>query len=226
MSTTGTQDQDPDNVCGKLNTVGSQLALYTGTVIRLGYPTQNLTIPASTNRSLRLANVKDADRVRGLVRENVADLKTILRWNAEHGVGLFRMGQNLIPFASHPAFPYDWEVEHGEDLRAAGELARDLGVELSMHPGRYINPGSPKPEVVGRSLTELRYVARVFDLLGNPDGVAVLQDPVKQPGAHSYSVDSRDWQTLLGALDGREADVMVEAKGKEHALAPLGVEIG
>ena len=30
---------------------------------------------------------------------------------------------------------------------------------------------------------------------------------------------------LVEALDGREADVMVEAKGKEHALAPLGVEI-
>jgi UV DNA damage endonuclease len=289
-------------------------------VIRLGYPTQNLTIPASTNRSLRLASLSDAERVRALVGENVADLKTILRWNAEHGAGLFRMGQNLIPFASHPAFPYDWEAEHGEDLREAGELARDLGIRLSMHPGQYIYPGSLKPEVVERSMTELHYVARVFDILGAPDGVAVLhmggayadkhesaarfvrsltsetrvlrylalendervwtvaeivraaralgipaiadafhhdlnpggltlrealdlslptweprdvrpklhlssQDPAKQAGAHAYSVDARDWEILVEALDGREADVMVEAKGKEHALAPLGVEI-
>jgi UV DNA damage endonuclease len=50
------------------------------------------------------------------------------------------------------------------------------------------------------------------------------QDPVKQAGAHAYSVDSRDWQAFLDALDGREADVMVETKGK--ALAPLGFEIG
>jgi hypothetical protein len=72
----------------------------------------------------------------------------------------------------------------------------------------------------------LRYVASEFDLLGSPDGVAVLQDPVKQAGAHAYSVDSRDRQALLDARNGREADVMVEAKGKEHALVPLGVEIG
>jgi hypothetical protein len=39
-------------------------------------------------------------------------------------------------------------------------------------------------------------------------------------------VDLRDWHALLSALDGREADVMVEAKGKEHALVPMGVEIG
>jgi hypothetical protein len=36
-------------------------------------------------------------------------------------------------------------------------------------------------------------------------------------------VDSRDWQALLGVIGGRAADVMVE--GKEHALAPIGVEI-
>ena len=289
-------------------------------MIQLGYPTQNLTIPASTNRTLRLASLVDVEKVKGLVRENIADLKRILRWNADHGVGLFRMGQNLIPFASHPAFPYDWDTEHGEMLREVGELARDLGIRLSMHPGQYINPGSLKPDVVERSLTELRYVARVFDLLGSPDGVAVLhlggayadkpasatrfievmqpearilrylalendervwtvaevtrtadalgipaitdafhhdlnpggltlkealdlslptwaprgvrpklhlssQDPAKQAGAHAYSVDSRDWQALLGGIGGREADVMVEAKGKEHALAPMGVEI-
>jgi UV DNA damage endonuclease len=294
--------------------------LYTGTVIQLGYPTQNLTLQASTNRTLRLASLVDVEKVKGLVRENIADLKRILRWNAEHGVGLFRMGQNLIPFASHPAFPYEWETEHGETLREAGELARDLGIRLSMHPGQYINPGSPKPDVVQRSLTELRYVARVFDLLGSSDSVAVLhmggahadkqgsaarfievmrsearilhylalendervwtvaevtrtanalgipaitdafhhdlnpggltlkealdlslptwaprgvrpklhlssQDPAKQAGAHAYSVDSRDWQALLGVIGGRDVDVMVEAKGKEYALAPMGVEI-
>jgi UV DNA damage endonuclease len=294
--------------------------LYTGTVIRFGYPTQNLTIPASTNRTLRLANLPDVGRLKGLVSENISDLKRILRWNEDHGVGLFRMGQNLIPFASHQAFPYDWETEHGEALREAGELARALGIRLSMHPGQYINPGSLKPEVVQRSLAELCYVARVFDLLGNPNGVVVLhmggahadkqasaarfvevmhsetqilrylalenderiwnvaevvttadalgipaitdafhhdlnpggltlkealdlslptwaprdvrpklhlssQDPAKQAGAHAYSVESRDWQALLGASGGREVDVMVEAKGKERALAPMGVKI-
>jgi UV DNA damage endonuclease len=92
-------------------------------VIRLGYPAQNLTIPASTNRTLRLANLTDAEKVRALVWENLLGLETILRWNAERGIGLFRMGQSLVPFASHPAFPYDWEAEHGDDLREIGELA-------------------------------------------------------------------------------------------------------
>jgi UV DNA damage endonuclease len=289
-------------------------------VIRLGYPTQNLTIPASTNRTLRLANLGDAEKVRALVFENLLGLETILQWNVEHGVKLFRMGQSLIPFASHPAFPYDWEAEHGDDLRELGELARSLDIRLSMHPGQFIQPGSLRPEVSERSLAELRYVARVFDLIGSSDSVIVLhmggayedrtasiarfvetmrsetgilrylalendervwpvsaivqtarslgvpaitdafhhglhpgdltlkraldlslptwevrgarpkvhlssQDPEKQVGAHAYTVDLGDWYALLDALDGREADVMVEAKGKEQALVPLGVRI-
>jgi UV DNA damage endonuclease len=290
-------------------------------VIRLGYPAQNLTIPASTNRTLRLANLGDAEKVRALVWENLLGLETILRWNAEHGVNLFRIGQSLIPFASHPYFPYDWEAEHGDDLRGIGELAGSLDIRLSMHPGQYIQPGSLRPEVSERSLFDLRYVARVFDLIGSFDSVIVLhmggaykdktasiarfvetmrsetgvlrylalenderlwpvsaivqtarslgvpavtdafhhgllpggltlreafdlslptwdvrrarpkvhlssQDPEKQAGAHAYGVDLADWHALLAALDGREADVMVEAKGKEEALVPLGVGIG
>jgi UV DNA damage endonuclease len=295
--------------------------VYTGAVIRLGYPTQNLTIPATTNRTLRLASLSDADKLRRLIRENIADLGIILRWNAKHGVRLFRMGQSLIPFASHPDFPYDWAAEHGDGLREVGVLARELGIRLSMHPGQYINPGSPRPEVVERSLAELNYVTRVLGLLGAADGVAVLhmggayadkpasaarfveamrseeqilrylalenderiwtvvevlttaralgipaimdafhhalnpgeltaqealdlslptweqrsvrpklhlssQDLMKRAGAHAYSLNTGDWRALVEALDGREADVMVEAKGKELALAPLGLEIG
>jgi UV DNA damage endonuclease len=40
--------------------------------------------------------------------------------------------------------------------------------------------------VVERSLIELRYVARVFDLLSSPDGVAVLH----MGGAHADKQDS------------------------------------
>jgi UV DNA damage endonuclease len=292
-------------------------------MIRLGYPAQNLTIPASTNHTCRLASLGDVEKVRGLVRANAEALRAILRWNAELGIPLFRMGQAMIPFASHPRFPYDWEKEHGEELREMGEEAHELGARLSMHPGQYIQPGSTRSEVAERSVEELRYVARLLDLVGGPDSVMVLhlggsygdkpattarfverlrgeaeilkylalenderiwtvaevvgaakalgvpaiadafhhglnsggltlaqaldlalptwsetpvgrgrpklhlssQDPDKQPGAHAYLVSLEDWGGLLEALDGREADVMIEAKGKERALASLGIMV-
>lgn len=289
-------------------------------MIRLGYPTQNLTIPASTNRTLRLASLKDEDRLRGVIQENINGLCEILRWNADRGIGLFRMGQSLVPFSSHPEFPYDWESAHGDALREAGELARSLGIRLSMHPGQYIQPSSLRPEVVERSVNELRSSARILSLISAPDSVLVLhlggangdkpatsrrfvevmrgekevlrylalenderiwtvseivdtatdlaipaitdtlhqnlnpggltleealdlslptwkvrgsrpkihissQNPEKQAGAHAYSIEPADWDALQKALNGREADAMVEAKGKEQALLPLGVKV-
>ena len=83
-------------------------------------------------------------KMRAKVEQNLDDLERILRWNAEHGVALFRIGQHLIPFASHLDFPYDWQVERGPRLDELGLLVRRLGQRLSLHPGQFINPGSPE----------------------------------------------------------------------------------
>ncbi|MCS7038046.1 MAG: UV DNA damage repair endonuclease UvsE [Caldilineales bacterium] len=144
-----------------------------GAGMRLGYPCENLTLPASTNHTLRLASL-EPERIRQRVADNLRDMARILTWNAEHGIGLFRVGQHLIPFASHPDFPYDWEAEHGEALAELGRLARRTGQRLSMHPGQYVHPGSPDPQVVARSLAELRYSARLLRRLQADDGVLIL----------------------------------------------------
>lgn len=141
--------------------------------MRLGYPCENLTLRATTNRTLRLASLTP-ERVAEKAGANLQDLERILGWNAERGFALFRIGQQLIPFASHPRFPYDWPRAHGAELARLGERARALGQRLSLHPGQYVNPASPQPAVVERSLAELRYSAQVLSLLGAEDGVLVL----------------------------------------------------
>ncbi len=100
--------------------------MYKWGVSRLGYATQNLTVPSTTNRTLRLADLSDVEKVCTLARKNIAGLLKLLRWNTRHGAGPFRIDQGLIPFASHPAFPYHWEREHGDALREAGALAPSL----------------------------------------------------------------------------------------------------
>ena len=142
--------------------------------IRFGYPCQNETLSATTNRGIKLASIKDVERIRDKIQDNLNDLERMLLWNRDEGIHLFRIGQHLIPFASHPNFPYDWETYHTEHITQIGKLAKEIGVRLSMHPGQFINPGSPNDEVVERSLAELHYSATVLDLLGAEDGVIVL----------------------------------------------------
>lgn len=281
--------------------------------IRFGYPCQHLGLPATTNRGIKLVSLGDGEKLRAKIAQNLDDLERILHWNAENDIGLFRIGQHLVPFGSHPDFPYDWQAEHGQRLGEVGQLARQLGQRLSFHPGQFINPGSPDADVVARSLAELRYTARLLGLLKSPDGVMVLhmggayddrpaamrrfvaavqpeeeirrylalevdervwtlaevveaagalgvgaivdnlhhrlnpgrlslreavdlalpvwktrpklhlssQNPEKQAGAHAEMIDPEDYHELLEAIDGRAVDIMVEAKGKERAVAAL-----
>ncbi|GIV19451.1 MAG: hypothetical protein KatS3mg023_1202 [Armatimonadota bacterium] len=142
-------------------------------MIRWGYPCENLTLDASTNHTLQLRNLGE-ERVREKFEQNLSDLWRMLRWNVQQGIALFRIGQHLIPFASHPAFPYDWQRLHTAALREVGKFAMEHALRLSMHPGQYVNVGSPRPEVVERSLAELRYSAQVLDALGLPDGVLII----------------------------------------------------
>ena len=143
-------------------------------MLRLGYACMNLTLGLTTNHTTRLAMIGDAERMRGLVRENLASIPPILAWNAAAGYRLFRIGSSLVPFASHPDFPYDWAVEHAAALKSVGRFAERLGQRLSMHPGQYCNPGSPDDKVVADSLREIEYATRVMELLGLKDGVVVI----------------------------------------------------
>lgn len=142
-------------------------------MIRWGYPCENITLDASTNHTLRLSSAEPG-RIQQKVAQNLADCWRILRWNVEQGIYLFRIGQQLIPLASHARFPYDWQAVHAHDLQLLGEFAQQHRIRLSMHPGQYVNVGSPSPQVVEHSLAELRYSANVLRLLGASDGLLIV----------------------------------------------------
>lgn len=142
-------------------------------MIRVGYACINLSLEASTNSTTRLALIGDRERWLAPCHRNLASMATILDFNARHGLN-FRVGSQMIPFASHGSLPHDWERLFAKDLGRLGAAARRSQIRLSIHPGQYCIPGSPRSEVVESSLAELRYSARLLDLLGEEDGVVVV----------------------------------------------------
>ena len=90
--------------------------------LRLGYACVNTGLPSS-GRTVRLANATP-DRLRELIAGNLEALETILRWNAEHGIEVFRVTSNFIPFGSHPVNRIAWWDEFGERLRRDRALGR------------------------------------------------------------------------------------------------------
>jgi UV DNA damage endonuclease len=130
--------------------------------MRIGYACVNTGLP-SASRTLRLANVSD-ERVCELVLANLDALEVILRWNREHGIEVFRVSSETVPFGSHPANRFRWWDKLADRFAEVGELMR--GMSISTHPGQFTVLGSPNPDFVANTVAELDYHARLLEAFG------------------------------------------------------------
>ncbi len=132
--------------------------------MKIGYPCINLGLPCRPSRTFRLASLSE-ERLYATVRGNLDCLEEIIRWNGRHGLLFLRITSDLVPLASHPQNQFPWPKEFASRLASIGRLLRNLGMRVSMHPGQYTLLNSPRPEVVAAARADLRYHARVLDLL-------------------------------------------------------------
>jgi UV DNA damage endonuclease len=101
-----------------------------------------------------------------LIAANLKGLATVLRFNVEHGIQLFRISSDIIPFGGHPVNTVLWWDECAEQLAEIGAFIRAHEMRVSLHPGQYTVLCSPRPEVVEAAVRDLVYHARFLDSLG------------------------------------------------------------
>jgi UV DNA damage endonuclease len=142
---------------------------------RLGYVANCLTLDVGASHTCRLAKATPR-RLSELIELNLAELEQILLFNEQHGIELFRIGSSLIPFASHPVNTLSWWRTYASAFDRLGRIARRSGQRLSLHPSPAgASLSSRHPHVREASLAELRYGARVLELLGQgPEARVVL----------------------------------------------------
>lgn len=99
---------------------------------------------------------------------NAQDLLTILKWNLDNGVTLFRIGGEMIPWHDH--FVPSEKLPQYDEIRAAlfdcGEFAREHDMRITTHPGPFHVLGSPTPAVVDKSVLGLERHSEIFDMMG------------------------------------------------------------
>ncbi len=133
-------------------------------MIRLGYACINTQLP-SPNRTCRLRNASP-ERIIELARCNLEALYEILQWNLDHGVQVFRISSETIPFGSHEINRVDWPEILGPRLDRIGAFIRENGMRVSMHPGQYTVLNSPKQRVADNAAAELVYHDRLLEGFG------------------------------------------------------------
>ncbi|OPX63796.1 MULTISPECIES: UV DNA damage repair endonuclease UvsE [unclassified Methanoregula] len=165
--------------------------------MRIGYPCINRSIGCTANRTFRLAAYSDKHLLE-TVKENIACLQKILAWNRNRDILFFRITSVLVPFASHRVCTAPWQVTFADDLAAAGELIRNSGMRISMHPDQFIILNAPDPGVVERSIAELMYHAEVLDLMELPPSAKIQLHAGGVYGDAAKSIDRfvRTYETL------------------------------
>ena len=141
--------------------------------MKLGYACINMTLQKAggitTNRSMRQKtfNEKGLNYVSELALQNCRDLVTIIKWNEEMGIKLFRMSSDIFPWMTY------YELDELPDydkivnlLKGVGTLATKYGQRLTFHPGHFNALGSPNPVVVEKTINELNKHSQIMDLIG------------------------------------------------------------
>lgn len=162
-------------------------------MIRIGYVGVNTELPTAS-RTFRLAGYSE-ERMLEVARSNVLALKEILRWNQDHGIEVFRITSNLIPFGSHPINSGSWKQGLKVDLERVGTFIRQSGMKVSMHPGQFTVLNTPNEEFLANTLRDLEYHASVLDLMGLDPGHKIVLH-----GGGAYGGKERSIRVLLDRI--------------------------
>jgi len=142
---------------------------------QVGYCCINVTLgkqKITTGRTMRQASFQqDTGLVRtsALALQNVKDLITILQWNVENNVHVFRIGSNLFPWNSEYLIDdLPDMIEILDAFKEAGNIIRDSGQRVSFHPDHFVKLGTTKDNVAQRSIHDLDHHNDVMTMLQLP----------------------------------------------------------
>mgnify|MGYP002009679067 CR=1 FL=1 len=150
--------------------------------VQLGLCCMNTTLkkespPVYCSRRIivRIIDEKGIQELKKRILKNLTDLVTMLVWNEDNGIRVFRLSSELFQHKTNPKVPdYDYDFALPL-LKLIGDFAKRYGHRLTFHPGQYNILGSPKQKVVDQTIKDLTYHAEVLDLMElGKDSVMVI----------------------------------------------------
>ena len=140
--------------------------------MNLGYTCINTVLSANkifTNRTMRRKtfDAKGIDYVSDLALANVKDLETIIKWNNEMGIKLFRLSSSIFPWSDEYSIEeLKDDIEICDRMFEIGNIATRTGQRLTMYPGPYNSLASPNQKLVEKTIRELNCHSEQFNMMG------------------------------------------------------------
>lgn len=132
--------------------------------MKIGYPCINTSIQRHHKSTFRLASYSEM-RLIQTVRDNLAHLEKILKFNVENRLLFFRISSDLVPFASHPICKFNWIDNFKSEFKQLGEYIKANNIRISMHPDQFVILNSSNDKVTDNSINELKYHCNILDAM-------------------------------------------------------------
>lgn len=113
------------------------------------------------------------EKAKKLALENIADAETMIKWNHDNGIFVFRLSSDMFPHFTDletESYTMDFAIEA---LKQLGNVARQYKQRITMHPGQYNQIGSNSRAVFEKTVTDLTYHAMILDYM-NMDMSSIL----------------------------------------------------
>ena len=130
----------------------------------LGFPVKVIGVPLRSHDSRRWQNEPH-------LSVSLAYLRDIFTYLHSRDIRFYRLAGQLAPYLTHPQMPqfHNQIDECATELAATGDLARQYGLRLSIHPAYHIQMSSSDEAMGERARAELGAAARLLDAMGMDD---------------------------------------------------------
>jgi UV DNA damage endonuclease len=111
------------------------------------------------------------------LRVSMEYLRAILDYLDEIDVRMYRISSDFVPYCTHPDLPQFHgqvaECRHG--LAELGQMARERGIRLSLHPSQYVLLSAVDPAINAKGIADVNAQAELLDSMEQgPEAVVVL----------------------------------------------------
>lgn len=124
---------------------------------------------------LRTLEEQGIEILKNKIIQNLEDTLTLMKWNKNNNINVFRLSSELFPHKSNPK-AQDYTFDFAEKLlKKIGKKGKKYGQRLTFHPGQYNVVGSPNEKAFHQTVLDLSYHAEVLDLMDTPkDSIMVV----------------------------------------------------
>ena len=133
------------------------------------YNTGSTTVSWLNRQSQHVAEEKLWDLVKGNIEATRLLVEKV--GSLDENIRMVRLSSDILPVYTEPSWKFfyglsDVRAYCEREFRKVGDVARKMGVRLSMHPGQFTVLASDNPDIVNRSIEEFEYHADMARWMG------------------------------------------------------------